>query len=129
MQTAANRVPNATELARTQVILIQHWSEMVTEAKADLETAQEQVATLDARATRLYNDAVVLHATLNDAFTEIHAHESLSVRLMGLLDRILGENPALLEHHRAEYVAAINGFNAENPIDLTADEELIDDFL
>jgi len=115
-------------------ILLQNWANMVADARArtatvqaDLTVAERQVEILDARATRLYQDNIELSAMLND-FTEADAQkDQLIMRLTDLVISMVRENPNLRAEYRDEFFAAIAGFTPENPIDLTAEEELDED--
>jgi len=115
-------------------ILLQNWARMVRESNARTETvtanlrvAERQVELLDNRATRLYEDNLDMQRMLNN-FAESDAQKDLLImRLTDLVIAMVRENPDLRDEYRNEFFAAIAGFTPENPIDLTANEELDDD--
>lgn len=127
MQRRANR-DHGGDLSRLPEVLLSNWADMVTDAHDQCDEYRRQLRVLDERATRLHRDNVVLHGLINEAYAETGAHERLALRLSALVLRIIRENPAVaIEAYRDEYLAAINDFNGQNPIDLTADEELDED--
>lgn len=110
---------------RLQAVLLQHWATMVEEQAATIREYQRQLVTVEERANRLYQDNVVLHGLVNESYNETRMHERLSLAMSSLVLTIMRENPdAVTEAYRDAYLAAINDFNGENPIDLTAVEEL-----
>jgi len=116
------------EQGRLPTVLLQHWATMVTEQGEQLEQYRTQLATVEARADRAYQDNILLHGLVNQAYQETAAHERLAMQLSALVLRIMRENPgAVREEYRDHYFSAINDFNETNPIDLTTDEELEDD--
>jgi len=121
--TSATRVNNTVESTRVQVVLLQHWATMVAEQREQLSTATDQIVRLDARATRLYQDGIVLHGLYNEAVEELHYHGNLNLQMSALITRILAENPELPRVYTDLHLAMIDG-TADRPIDLTADEEL-----
>jgi len=110
------------------VVLIQHWARMVDAQQLDMATMRRQIRTIDARATRLYNENVTLHGMFNESEAELGHHQQLNVRLSLLIARILAENPELAPNYAHLHHALIEG-TQENPIDLTTDEELDDEDL
>jgi len=126
MQSANDIEARAREArdARVQTVLIHHWVNQVEEQRIMLNEAARQIETLDARATRLYRDANTLSGMVTDSYAEIEAHERLAARLVQLIDRMIEENPRHADAYQLELNLAVTGFNRENPIDLTADEEL-----
>jgi len=119
---------NEARDARVQVVLIHHWVNQVEEQRVMLNEAARQIETLDARATRLYRDANTLSGMVTDSFAEVEAHERLAARLVLLIDRMIEENPRHAAAYQLELNLAVNGFNRDRPIDLTADEDLEMDF-
>lgn len=115
------------DASRLQTVLIQHWATMVEEQGAAIKEYQRQLVTLEDRANRLYRDNALLHGMVTESYNETRMHERLSLAMSALVLKIMRENPdAITEAYRDEYLAAVNDFNGENPIDLTAHEELDD---
>lgn len=125
MQSNANIATQTQndEWAEVTVPLIQHWSTMVDNQRIEIATLHRQLRAIDARATRLYNENNTLHGLFNESEAELHWHRQTNLRLSALLTRIEAENPGLNPIYAQLHVAMIEG-TVENPIDLTADEEL-----
>lgn len=114
-------------------VLIQHWAQMVREAEARLErlranyaTALIQIEQLDNRNDALYDDNLDMQRMLNEFVVSDAEKDALILRLTDLIITMIRENPHLRDEprYRDEYFAAIAGFTPDQPIDLTADEEL-----
>lgn len=117
-------------------VLIQHWAQMVNETQARLDalrdsygTALYQIQTLENRNRDLYLDNLDLHQTVNELVVSDAEKDLLIMRLTDLIIKMMRENPTLRSNteYRDEYFSAIAGFTPENPIDLTADEEIDED--
>jgi len=116
------------DAGRLQTVLIHHWATMVEEQAATINDYRTQLVEIDARADRLYSDNIVLRGLIDESFNETRSHERLALALSALLLKIMRENPeATQERYRDQYLAAINDFNGETPIDLTTEEELDED--
>jgi len=113
---------NAIARGEVSVILLQNWAQQVNEQRAQLAVATEQVIALDARCTRIYNDAVQIHGLFNESEAELHYHRQLNTQLSLLIVQMLNENPEL-GAYTERYHALIEG-TEYNPIDLTTDEEI-----
>lgn len=119
---------NGPDLERVRWVLVQHWATQVAEQQQQIGQYQRQLTEVEARATRLYNDASTIHGLYNEALDDLAASETLSVALGRLILRMITENQGLARaSYREEYLAAINAYSERNPIDLTADEELDED--
>jgi hypothetical protein len=114
-------------------VLIQHWAEMVHQTQARLDglrnnyaAALIQIEQLDNRNDALYHDNLDMHRTLNEFVVSDHEKDALILRLTDLIITMIRENPHLRDEprYRDEYFAAIAGFTPDQPIDLTADEEI-----
>jgi len=125
--TNATNGMDPQERARVQVVLLQHWAIMVDQQREQLENATRQIQNLEQRASRLYHDATVLHRMLNETWIEARNNEIVNQRLSDLLTRIFRENPDIFFNYEQHVHGMLAGFTPENPIDLTADEELTDE--
>jgi len=109
--------------ARVSVVLLQHWATMVDEQRHQLDTAARQIVSLDERASRLYRDVIAVHGLFNESEAELSQHIRINRLLTGLLTRIIAENPELPQNYNDEMTDILIG-TFENPIDLTADEDI-----
>lgn len=128
-QVKMNQVPttpagrNNGDRHQVVEILLQNWAVMVDEAREEARSAEQLLASVEARASRLFLDNTILHDTVNRSFEETAQYERLALRMSHLVLRLIRENPEIQRaEYRDEYLDAINAFNAENPIDLTANE-------
>jgi len=123
-------VPTNEEFARgnrLQLVLMQHWAEMITSQREELAVATRQIATLDERATQLYNDNVAQHGMLDQALNEINAHETMSTRMLHVIERIFREDAEIENKYRGVLFSIMAEFSEAVPVDLTTEEELDDD--
>jgi len=117
--------PNEEQVRNGRVteVLLQHWAEMVNDQRAELNTAIDQITSLDERATRLYQEVIQIHTLYNESETELAWHIRSCRLMFTLLTTIFRENPDLPIHYSEQFIAAMDG-TMENPIDLTTDEVL-----
>jgi len=114
---------NTNQTGQVTTTLIQHWAQMVNESRARLERQSQMIADLQERLHNVLQDNRVLREMLDHQIDETETENRLAVELSGLVLTMLNENPTF-HVYRDDYLEIINGFAAENVIDLTADEEL-----
>jgi len=113
---------------RVQVILLQNWATMVDELGRSLQRARAQNGHLELRMRRMHRDAIERDGLLDEALADLHSQELTTLGLSELLARIYREHPNLQPIYETRHNDTIAGFSMENPIDLTTEEELDDEF-
>jgi len=118
-----NTSNNSPEIGQVSVTLIQHWAQMVNEARGTVSRQAAEIAQLHERIHNTLQDVRVLHRMLDEQIDEAVLDRRLTLDLSRLLQTMINENPEFVVY-RDDYNEIINGYNRNNPIDLTADEEL-----
>lgn len=111
--------------------IIQHWATMVDEQRQTIDLLRvenDHVIEYNRRLVRRIDALSGLLTDLNQQLNEAAAQnvqmEVTGEQLVDIICRIVRENPVLREQYREEFFLAVAGFTPENPIDLTAMEEI-----
>lgn len=114
--------------------IIQHWATMVDEQQQTIDALRvinDNVIEYNRRLIRR-NDQLADHLRDLNQQLNVSAAQNIQMEVTGeqlvdIICRIVRENPVLRDQYREEFFLAVAGFTPENPIDLTAMEEIDED--
>jgi len=134
IQELTHKQPSAVK-GDVLTVLVQVWSQRlsdqddtIAELRAQNIELREQNLELFSQNDALFSDMIDITTERNDASVMVLETTAENVQLQDLIIRMVSENPQLREKYRVPFVTAVLG-NAENPIDLTTDDEMEEETL
>jgi len=134
-EQARTRLRSPINVAGNALIpIIQHWATMVDEQQQTIDALRvinDNVIEYNRRLIRR-NDQLADHLRDLNQQLNVSAAQNIQMEVTGeqlvdIICRIVRENPVLRDQYREEFFLAVAGFTPENPIDLTAMEEIDED--